>query len=97
MSDRPTIDVASISLRRILIEENPKRLLLKIDIEGAEELVLPTILEILSPPCFLYLETHGGIASYERIAELCKAVGFQLTLTRSHGSMCECFATMSRE
>ncbi|WP_397384154.1 FkbM family methyltransferase [Prosthecobacter sp.] len=97
ISDRPTLEVANISLRRIILEENPKCLLLKIDIEGAEELVLPTILEVLSPPCFLFLETHGGNDSYQRIANICKAVGFQLTLTRSHGNMRECYAIMPQK
>lgn len=95
MANHKALDVQSISLRRIISEEHPKFLLLKIDIEGAEELVLPTILEILSPSCFLFLETHGGNESYVRIAQICKAVGFQLTLTRSHGDMRECYAIMS--
>lgn len=87
--------VRCVSLDRILVEAKPKRLLLKMDIEGAEDIVLPYVLKTLLAPCFLFLETHGGEPAFERLSTLCREAGFQVTLTRSHGQMRECFAVLA--
>jgi len=87
-----SILVKSISLPSVIQRYSPRRLLLKIDIEGAEELVLPSILSCLDCDCFLFLETHAGQKSFDEFKQLCERAGFKVKLTRSHGQMCEFFA-----
>lgn len=50
--------VRVVSLPRLLREAAPHRLVLKIDVEGAERELLPAIIDLLPPETVLFLETH---------------------------------------
>jgi FkbM family methyltransferase len=50
--------VPSMRLDQFISNADPKRLLLKMDIEGSEETVLPQILDFLPASTTLFLETH---------------------------------------
>lgn len=50
--------VRVVSLPRLLREAAPRRLVLKIDVEGAERELLPAIIDLLPPETVLFLETH---------------------------------------
>lgn len=51
-------DVTVVSLLRILREQRPRRLVLKMDIEGAERALLPAIVDLLPADTVIFLETH---------------------------------------
>lgn len=60
------------------------RSLLKMDIEGHETTVLPTLEGCWIAPCAVFLETHAAGGRDEEIVEqLCEA-GFEVELLRSH-------------
>jgi FkbM family methyltransferase len=57
-------------------------LLLKMDIEGEEEVVLPHIVPSLPESTALFLEVHGGDDSWKRAARLLETHGFHTTIDR---------------
>jgi FkbM family methyltransferase len=87
-----TQTVQGISIESILQRYAPNRLLLKIDIEGAEEWVIPPLLKYLKCDCFVFLETHSGQQSFENMRAIFEEAGFSVQVTRSHGRMRECHA-----
>ncbi|MFA6961810.1 MAG: FkbM family methyltransferase [Opitutaceae bacterium] len=61
----------------------PVRLLLKIDIEGAELELLPALIPSLPPSTALFFETHGGTNTWIACRDLLKKSGFKVSLLRS--------------
>jgi FkbM family methyltransferase len=59
-----------------------KRLLLKLDVEGAEEHILPAIIDVLPFQCVIFLETHGGQESWQRLSTLLKHHCFTVAAIR---------------
>ena len=59
-----------------------QRLLLKLDVEGAEEHVLPAIIDALPFECVIFLETHGGQESWQRLSTLLKHHSFTVAAIR---------------
>ena len=77
--------VRVIDLPRLMRERTPGSLLLKIDIEGEEQRLVPRILPFLPLACAIFIETHQGEQGWRTIERLLLAAGFCLHLTRDRG------------
>lgn len=87
--------VALIDLKKHLPEE-PARLLLKMDIEGSEEEVLPDVTPLLPLTTAIFFETHGGSESWERLSKLLEQSGFGTEVMRRHEQFTDGFALRLR-
>ena len=77
------ITVRLLSLARQLREWQPARLVLKLDVEGAEREILPDILPLLPPQTVIFLETHHEEAECQRYLQPFLAAGFTHQLVRN--------------
>ena len=78
-----SITVKLVSLANLLRREQPQRLVLKLDVEGAEREILPDILALLPPQTVIFLETHHEEAECEAYLQPCLDAGFAHTLVRN--------------
>ena len=78
-----SITVPVISLAGLLRRLQPERLVLKIDVEGAEMEILPVILPLLPPQTVIFIETHHEDAVCRTYLDPCLAVGFSHELIRN--------------
>ncbi len=60
-------------------------LLLKLDVEGEEERLMPELLPVLPPQCAIFFETHRGQESWEAIDDQLRGAGFTVDLLRERG------------
>lgn len=86
------IDVPTVNLREFVAKAHPASLLLKLDIEGAEESVLPHILPVLPEECAIFMETHYGEDSWRRLTKLLTHSQFVCRVTRTHDQYVDGFA-----
>ena len=78
-----TREVPLVSLPDVLREHaRNRRLLLKLDIEGAEATLLPLIAPLLPATTALFFETHGGTEVWHRCRAALEAEGFAVQLLR---------------
>lgn len=77
--------VPVINLRKLIAEKKPHQLLLKMDIEGGEDVLLPAILPLLPRKTVLFFETHDGDASWKRHSKSLMNVGFAVAQTSNRG------------
>ncbi len=97
MLEEPTgadnvISVATVDLKKVLASLHPQRLLLKIDIEGAEMEVIPHICPFLPANTAFFFETHGGDTDWNTIQTLLIQNGFTVTRTSERGLYSDGFA-----
>ncbi|HWY51298.1 MAG TPA: FkbM family methyltransferase [Chthoniobacterales bacterium] len=78
------IRVKSVDLASYLAKCDIKNLLLKLDVEGAEENLLPKIINVLPQNSFLFFETHGGKESWNCLSGILEERGFVTKVTRAH-------------
>jgi FkbM family methyltransferase len=71
-------------LRRVLTALAPQRLLLKLDIEGAEGQLLPALLSTLPRVCAIFFEWHQGRDAYSTVAARLDSAGFSTSVVREH-------------
>jgi FkbM family methyltransferase len=71
------------NLRRVIGELGPKRLLLKIDVEGEERAILPDILPSLPQACAMFFEWHHGPDSFHDAVTMLERSGFSVDARRS--------------
>ncbi|HVT73096.1 MAG TPA: FkbM family methyltransferase [Lacunisphaera sp.] len=83
------IEVPLVSLARHLRELRPERLLLKLDVEGAEREILPDILPILPEDTTIFLETHHPEEECHRYLQPFLAAGFEHELVRNRHALGE--------
>jgi hypothetical protein len=76
------ISVRTLDLGGYMATVQPRRLLLKLDVEGAEEKLLPVIADVLPQDCVIFLETHHGEESWRRLSKLLRGRGFAVSPTR---------------
>ena len=81
-SEQGGITVEQVSLAGLLRRLKPERLLLKLDVEGAEREILPDILPLLPPHTVIFLETHHEEPVCEQYLRPCCNAGFLLELVR---------------
>ncbi len=87
-----TVSVPKIDLRNVLLTLEPKRLLLKMDIEGAELDLIPHICPALPADTAFFFETHGGEHAWNTIQTLLTEKGFNVTRTSERGPYSDGFA-----
>lgn len=83
------ISVRLVSLANLLRRLQPQRLLLKLDVEGAEREILPDILPLLPPSTLIFLETHHPAAECQRYLQPCLGAGFTHELVRNRAAETE--------
>jgi FkbM family methyltransferase len=86
------ISVPTVDFKKVLDHSKPQRLLLKVDIEGAEMEVLPHILSSLPATTALFFETHGGDPDWNSIQSLLAQNGFTVKRTSERGPYSDGFA-----
>lgn len=80
------IRVALIDLPAFLRSRPATRLVLKLDVEGAERELLPALLPAVPRQTALYFETHGGEDAWTAARTSLESAGFSVTRFRSsHG------------
>jgi FkbM family methyltransferase len=77
-----TITVNTLDLSSYIRVLGASRLLLKLDVEGAEEKLLPAIVDGLPLDCVIFLETHRAEESWQRLSALLGEHGFAVMITR---------------
>jgi FkbM family methyltransferase len=65
-------------------EHGRSHALLKMDIEGHETIVLPTLRGSWQAPCAVFLETHAARGADEELINQLEADGFRVELLRAH-------------
>jgi FkbM family methyltransferase len=86
------ITVQTVDLAGYIERRRCKKLLLKLDVEGEEEAVLPIMIKVLPNSCCIFFETHGGEESWSRCCALLQAHGFAVEATRRHDLYVDGFA-----
>jgi FkbM family methyltransferase len=77
--------VKCIDLAEVIRAKAPERLLIKIDVEGHEDVVLPAILNDLPRQTTMFFETHYGEQQFQEICDTLRSVGFNVLRTRTRG------------
>ena len=85
-------DVKVVDLRSFIPREPSVRLLLKLDVEGEEEAILPGLVGILPRCCAVFFELHDGTDSWLRASKLFKEHRFQAHLYRRRDPFIDGFA-----
>ena len=76
LEDSTGIEVEVASLPALINQARPERLVLKIDIEGAERELLPALVSHLPPQTVIFLETHHDRPACAAYLQPCLAAGF---------------------
>jgi FkbM family methyltransferase len=79
-----TVRVPVRNLLAVLDELKPRRLLLKLDIEGEEASLLPALLPVLPRQSAVFFEWHHGADSFAPMSALLGSSGFATSLVRRH-------------
>lgn len=77
-----SVGVPVVDLRRAIAGLNATHLLLKIDVEGEEQVILPEIIGSLPRICAIFFEWHHGADSFRRVAATLEASGFSVAERR---------------
>jgi FkbM family methyltransferase len=85
--------VRTVDLPAMLVELKPDRLLLKLDVEGEEEAILPRIVPIFPRECVVFFETHDGREGWERASRLLSEHGFAVQQTNMRDQYADGIAT----
>lgn len=79
------VEVQTVNLARFIRTLETNRLLLKLDVEGAEEWVLPSMLEALPKCCAIFVETHRGQDGWDHAKRCLETNGFAVSVSRDRG------------
>jgi FkbM family methyltransferase len=82
IDDVETARVKVSNLREIIENLKPMRLLLKLDIEGEEAKILPSVLSILPVDCAIFFEWHHEEFGFHQIEKSLRSAGFEVTKCR---------------
>jgi FkbM family methyltransferase len=77
--------VRVVDLASILSQRRPQRLLLKLDIEGEEIRVIPTLFDVLPRQTAVFFETHNGEVDWDWASRQFREHGFVVERQRSIG------------
>ncbi len=72
-----SIRVRTVALNDLIADRRPRRLLVKMDIEGAEHELLPRLVPIMPTDAAIFFEWHGSRATWEGARDLLAEAGFQ--------------------
>jgi len=97
MSDSITIQVQVANLREAIARLSPQRLLLKLDVEGEEDKILPDLLPALPLTSAIFFEWHHGNETLKETEERLRAAGFAVKRcrTREDDAYVDAFAIRS--
>jgi FkbM family methyltransferase len=82
-AESPGGPVKVADLRELIRDMAPRRLLLKLDVEGEEMAIIPGLLPSLPRMSAIYFEWHHGSESLGRIEATLRAAGFAVNRCRS--------------
>lgn len=85
-----------VDLCQILEQQKASRLILKMDIEGGEEHLIPKIIPLLPAQTAFYFETHFGEASWSKHAKTLEEAGFKVERTSNRGLYSDGVAVRSK-
>jgi FkbM family methyltransferase len=71
------VHVANLS--DVITGLSPRRLLLKLDVEGEEINILPDVVPLLPETCGVFFESHHGNEGFEKIDGVLRRAGFVVT------------------
>lgn len=74
------IRVRAVCLNDIIARQGTKRLVLKMDIEGAEHELLPAAMPFFPVETAVFIEWHGTAESWGSAMEMMRAAGFETTV-----------------
>jgi FkbM family methyltransferase len=75
--------VRVIDLAAMLSQRRPERLLLKLDVEGEEIRIVPTLFDVFPRETAVFFETHHGQAGWDWVSHLFREHGFVVERRRS--------------
>lgn len=75
-------EIKVIDLKEYLEKINVQKLLIKIDIEGEEEIVIPHIVKSLPQQTAVYFEYHYGLEKFQKIKSIFEENGFVVKINR---------------
>jgi len=78
-AEEGSIRVHVANLCDVITGLSPRRLLLKLDVEGEEINILPELVPLLPPSCGIFFESHHGTEGFENLAGLLRRAGFVVT------------------
>lgn len=87
--------VALLDAKSLIQPLAGKRVVIKLDIEGEEERVVPAIAPLLPRQCVLFFETHNGAESWTSVAVPLQTEGFAVHSVRSRGQYSDGYAVRS--
>ena len=90
LADAP--EVAVIDLPAVVRRLGAGSLLVKMDIEGEEERVLPALMDVLPRTCAMFFETHRGAEGWEAVRSTLAAASFTVRLLRHRDVFYDGFA-----
>ena len=91
--DGGSIRVRTTDLPAMIDRLKPANLLIKIDIEGEEEILLPALVPLLPRDCAMFFETHSGVAGWDSVSRLLSENGFTVRQVNARGLFYDGFAT----
>jgi len=83
-SERVTVS----NLCEVIDNMTTKRLLLKLDVEGEEEKILPALLSLLPAECAIFFEWHHDLVGFFKAQNYLNEAGFEVSCSR-HRKLCE--------
>lgn len=86
------IDVQVVDLVAFVREHASDSLLLKVDIEGEEERLMPALAPVLPRRCAIFFETHRGIDGWRVVERALAAHAFSVRLLHGRDIFCDGFA-----
>lgn len=89
------VEVAVVDLAELVRRLAPASLLLKVDIEGEEERLIPVLISVLPQECAVFFETHRGRDGWDAVSAVLSAHMFAVRLLRQHGDFYDGFAIRS--
>jgi FkbM family methyltransferase len=92
-----TVHVRTYGLAAAIQKLAPKRLLLKLDVEGEEKVIWPGLIPCLPATCAIFFETHHGVEGWELAAKHLKSAGFALKNLSARGKYCDGFAERNED
>jgi len=93
----PAYDVDVVDLPAVLRRAAPSSLLLKIDIEGEEERLVPALIGVLPARSAIFFETHGGERAWTAVSSALAGAGFRVERLNARGAFSDGFATRGGE
>ena len=91
-TDDRSYEVQVLDLPAFVFQDASSRLLLKVDIEGEELNLFPSLIPMLPPTCAMFFETHFGEERWEIAKNLLEYAGFQVEKLNSRDGCADGFA-----